>query len=525
MGVTCLWSILSDVCERKDLSYLSGKRVAIDLSGWVVQAIQCKALNQLKNPHLRNLFCRVSWLLLNDVHPIFVLEGKVPELKQAALKKRNCQDGGTIISENLSRSTFDRILKQCQDLLKSLGVPCIKSSGEAEAFCAFLCAKRIVDGVITNDNDAFLYGADTVFRDFTIDPKDAHVNMYSLNSTKNKLQLNQQTLIGLALLLGCDYSKGVPGIGKEAAVKLIKELQDCDLLQRFQDWKTKKESEIFPGYDTDMKKKESHCTRCSHIGSSSKHKREGCIMCDSKITCYVTDPKNPCTCMWHKNNDIKLKQKNEYKVYSIAKDISGFPDQKVIDEYLKFSDIVPDDTLIDWTCPDLKEFQIKALQYLGWNPEKNFEKWLPIVTSWQQFKLSRNCKISSLYKPIKVLKFRTVKGESCLEVQWASTGNETCCEQDEKSLCTVELEERFKKSYPQIAEDFYSSIEKSKSPSKSKTKYTIKSPSNKKMTDFFSVSKTGREKEEHKIENTAKRSVEESSDNCEPSVRRQCMSV
>ncbi|GIX72072.1 flap endonuclease GEN homolog 1 [Caerostris extrusa] len=175
-------SILSDVCERKDLSYLSGKRVAIDLSGWVVQAIQCKELNQLKNPHLRNLFCRVSWLLLNDVHPIFVLE--------ALVKPKHF---------------------------------------------VLLCAKRIVDGVITNDNDAFLYGADTVFRDFTINPKDAHVNMYSLNSTKNKLQLNQQTLIGLALLLGCDYSKGVPGIGKEAAVKLIKELQDCDLLQRFQD--------------------------------------------------------------------------------------------------------------------------------------------------------------------------------------------------------------------------------------------------------------------------------------------------
>ncbi|GIX72074.1 uncharacterized protein CEXT_90451 [Caerostris extrusa] len=194
-------------------------------------------------------------------------------------------------------------------------------------------------------------------------------------------------------------------------------------------------------------------------------------MCDSKITCYATDPKNPCTCMWHKNNDIKLKQKNEYKVYSIAKSISDFPDQKVIDEYLK------------------------------------------------------NCKINSLYKPIKVLNFRTVKGESCLEVQWASTGNETCSNRMKKSLCTVELEERFKKSYPQIAEDFYSSKEKSKSPSKSKTKNTIKSSSNKKMTDYFSVSKTGHEKEEHHIESSAKRSVEESSDNCEPSVKRQCMSV
>ncbi|GBM56731.1 Flap endonuclease GEN 1 [Araneus ventricosus] len=169
MGVTGLWSILSELCERKDIKYLCGKRVAVDLSGWVVQAIQCKGLSAVKNPHLRNLFFRVSGLLLNGVHPVFVLEGKVPDLKQAAFKKRNYQ--GNNNSDNVSRPLFDRILNQCHELLKSLGVPCIKSSGEAEAFCAFLCAKGIVDGVITNDNDAFLYGADTVYRDFSIDPK------------------------------------------------------------------------------------------------------------------------------------------------------------------------------------------------------------------------------------------------------------------------------------------------------------------------------------------------------------------
>lgn len=53
MGVTGLWPILSELCERKPLRYLSGKRVAVDLSGWVVEAYLAKGLNNCKNPHLR----------------------------------------------------------------------------------------------------------------------------------------------------------------------------------------------------------------------------------------------------------------------------------------------------------------------------------------------------------------------------------------------------------------------------------------------------------------------------------------
>lgn len=55
MGVTGLWKILDELelGEKKHLGFLSGKRIAIDLSGWVVEAFKCPGLNQSKNPHLR----------------------------------------------------------------------------------------------------------------------------------------------------------------------------------------------------------------------------------------------------------------------------------------------------------------------------------------------------------------------------------------------------------------------------------------------------------------------------------------
>ena len=40
-------------------------------------------------------------------------------------------------------------------------------------------------------------------------------------------------MVVLGLLLGCDYTEGVPGVGKQTALKLLKELSGKDILQRY----------------------------------------------------------------------------------------------------------------------------------------------------------------------------------------------------------------------------------------------------------------------------------------------------
>jgi DNA excision repair protein ERCC-5 len=42
----------------------------------------------------------------------------------------------------------------------------VDSPGEAEAQCAFLEMNNLVDGVLTEDSDVFLFGARSVFRNF-----------------------------------------------------------------------------------------------------------------------------------------------------------------------------------------------------------------------------------------------------------------------------------------------------------------------------------------------------------------------
>lgn len=56
-------------------------------------------------------------------------------------------------------------------MLDYMGVPWVKAAGEAEAMCAYLDSQGLVDGCITNDGDAFLYGAQTVYNNFNMSSK------------------------------------------------------------------------------------------------------------------------------------------------------------------------------------------------------------------------------------------------------------------------------------------------------------------------------------------------------------------
>lgn len=40
-------------------------------------------------------------------------------------------------------------------------------------------------------------------------------------------------MIALALICGCDYDEGLSGVGKEAALKLFKIVEDGEILNRY----------------------------------------------------------------------------------------------------------------------------------------------------------------------------------------------------------------------------------------------------------------------------------------------------
>lgn len=90
MGVNGLWQILSSVRQRCSLEELRGKRLAVDLSGWVCVLCQTKALAAaVHKPYLRNLFYRLLHLYTEcGVRLLFVVDGPAAPIKWATMDRR-----------------------------------------------------------------------------------------------------------------------------------------------------------------------------------------------------------------------------------------------------------------------------------------------------------------------------------------------------------------------------------------------------------------------------------------------------
>ena len=116
----------------------------------------------------------------------------------------------------------DLMILECKQLLSLFGIPFIQAPGEAEAQCAFLNKIGIVDGVVTNDSDAFLFGTKKLYKNFF--NKNAQVEEYSLIDIQRQLAIDTNNLIQLAQLLGSDYAKGIEGVGIVFAVEILSQL-------------------------------------------------------------------------------------------------------------------------------------------------------------------------------------------------------------------------------------------------------------------------------------------------------------
>jgi len=125
-------------------------------------------------------------------------------------------------------------------MLRLFGIPYITAPMEAEAQCAELVSLNLVDGVITDDSDVFLFGAQRVYKNMFNQSKT--VECFLLSDLFRELGLDRDTLIRLAYLLGSDYTEGLPGVGPVVAMELLKEFPGREGLHKFKEWWTKVQS-------------------------------------------------------------------------------------------------------------------------------------------------------------------------------------------------------------------------------------------------------------------------------------------
>lgn len=210
-------------------------RLAIDISIWLFQIQSGKGLrwNGIKsdldrltktggtNPALRTFYYRLLRLISLSIHPLFVFDGpnKPPF-------KRNKRTGPNVAS------IPEFLAKQ---LLKQFGLPFHLAPGEAEAECALLQQKGIVDAVLSEDVDTLMFGSGLTLRNWSAEgtlksKTPTHVNMYDAQKTKASSRLDREGMILVALMSGGDYvPEGIPGCGPKTACEAAKAGFGADL--------------------------------------------------------------------------------------------------------------------------------------------------------------------------------------------------------------------------------------------------------------------------------------------------------
>ncbi|PBP20047.1 DNA excision repair protein [Diplocarpon rosae] len=126
------------------------------------------------------------------------------------------------------------MISECQALLRLFGLPYITAPMEAEAQCAELVNLGLVDGVVTDDCDIFLFGGTRVYKNMFNSNK--FVECYLLSDIEKELSLSRDQLIAIAHLLGSDYTDGLPGVGPVTAVEILSEFPSASGLQEFKEW-------------------------------------------------------------------------------------------------------------------------------------------------------------------------------------------------------------------------------------------------------------------------------------------------
>ncbi|KAL7719364.1 Flap endonuclease [Entamoeba marina] len=193
--------------------------------------------------HIIGTFYRTIKLLSIGIKPVFVFDGKPPEMKSDELQKRTDrakeaakqleqakEDGDLELQKKLTKRTSRMTKEQSNEvkkLLELMGVPCIEASCEAEGTCAELVKKGKCYGTATEDMDALTLGSKIVLRKFTGGDKDP-IREIDLDRALQEMGFTMDMFIDLCILLGCDYCDTIKGIGPVRAFELIRNYKSIE---------------------------------------------------------------------------------------------------------------------------------------------------------------------------------------------------------------------------------------------------------------------------------------------------------
>lgn len=218
------------------------------------------------------------------------------------------------------------MIQECQQLLKLFGLPYVTAPMEAEAQCAELVTLGLVDGIVTDDSDCFLFGGTRIYKNMFNQAK--FVECYLTSDLEKEFDLTRQKLIGIAHLLGSDYTEGLTGVGPVSALEILSEFPSLD---EFRDWWTGVQMNTIP--------------KSEDVGNPFRKKF----------------------------------RRNATKLFLPP----SFPDPRVEVAYLK-PEVDSDPSPFQWGVPDLDALRSFLMATIGWSQERTDEVLVPVIRDMNQ---------------------------------------------------------------------------------------------------------------------------------------------
>lgn len=260
------------ISETIKIENLQGKIIAIDTFNVLYQfltTIRQQDGTPLKDSkgrvtsHITGLFFRTTNLLEKGLKPVFVFDGKVPDLKNAERERRKAlkveaqkeyekavnEEDVDAMKKYAGRTSMltPEMVAEAKKVIEYLGLPIVEAPSEGEAQAAHIVKSGHAYAVASQDTDSLIFGAPKVIKYLAVSGKrkipgklgyqTVEPELVTLLDNLSRLDLNQDQLIALAMLVGTDYNiGGIKGIGPKKALDLVKKHKD-DLAAIFEEAK------------------------------------------------------------------------------------------------------------------------------------------------------------------------------------------------------------------------------------------------------------------------------------------------
>lgn len=264
MGVNLRDLIPSNAKRELELKELKGKVIAIDAYNALYQFLTAirqpngtplmDSMGRITS-HLSGLFYRTINLVENGVKPVYVFDGKPPEIKKMEIERRKKikeeavkkyeeavkkgdMEAAKRYAQMASKLT-EPMVEDAKRLLSAMGIPWVQAPAEGEAQAAYMAKKGDAYAAASQDYDSLLFGAPRLVRNLAITGKrklprknvyvELKPELIELDKLLQTLGITHEQLIDIAILLGTDYNpEGVRGIGPKTALRLVKTYGSID---------------------------------------------------------------------------------------------------------------------------------------------------------------------------------------------------------------------------------------------------------------------------------------------------------